>query len=388
MKPRYQQYLASPARLSPLAGLLAILYLYLFFKAGPPHGSIVVGVVLFLCLIAMKARRWLVHAFILCAMVGLVAWGVFRDAQGPHDLRSDRDDAVESATAAFLDGQNPWSHRSPLNLPIRTGPSSILLALPFVAATGKVDALTFLAWCTFLAGLAMADIWRRNDSLSTLALLLLFPWMGFLHTLHWGLDELCYAAILSPGLWFALERRRFFLAGLFGGFMVLSRLSYAPAVMAAGLWWLFKEWRTLRDVLCLALGGGAYVGGILALMWWVGGGAFLQENFWLNSPMRPLDYGGNPVAQAVSSLLRILPQGTPGGMMLVLACTLLAAWPLRRLDHPFFHMAIALLLAHLIPFSPKYPMDYQMLVMVPALYGVAFSAAAAPEPARAPPASG
>jgi hypothetical protein len=353
-----------------------MLYLYTAFKSGPPDGWILAGLVLVLCLLALRTPRWAVYAFVVCSMAVLVGWSVFVDAERADDVGSDRDDAVEIAARALLHGSNPWGQKSTLNLPITTGPSSILIALPFAATTGRINGLTFIAWCAFLCCLVLADIRQRNNTFLTICLLLLFPWFGFLHTLHWGLDELYYAAILAPLLWQTLARGRLEWAGAIGGFMALSRLSYAPAVLAAGLWWVLKERRTFRGVLRVGLGGMAYVVTVIGFFWLREGSEFLQKNFWLNSQTTPLRHGDNPVAVSVGALLGVLPPGTLGSSVVVLFLTALASLAMRRLDHPFFHMAVALVLAHSISFSPSYPMDYQLTFLVPALYGFAFSSTA------------
>lgn len=372
--PHRRRYLVSAISVSPAAALLMLLYSYTYLKSGPPQGWILAGAMIVLLLLAFGISRWIVYAGIACGLAAIIGWHVIVDAQGRQDAASDRDDAAEIAASAVLAGENPWNRRSALDLPITTGPSSILLALPVVAWTGKIDALTVAFWLVFVAGLVWADVRMTNNSFLTAALLLLFPWFGWLHTLHWGLDELYYAAILSPLLWFALARKRYGWAGLFGGFMVLSRLSYAPAVLSAGLWWLLKERRTFKDALRIGMGFVAYVTAALLLAWWLGGGDFLHHNFWLNSQKTGLQNHDNVVTAIVSALLGALPDSTWASAAVVGLLTVLAALAMRRQEHPFYHMAVALVLAHTISFSPRFPMDYQLIFLVPALYGFAFSA--------------
>jgi hypothetical protein len=365
-------YLGEAVSVSPVATVLALLYLYTSFRDASLYRWILCGLILVVFLIAARVPRWICYAAVICGMIALIALGVFVDANGRQDATADRDDAVEVAANALLAGNNPWSCKTPLGLPITTGPSSILLALPFVRLFGQIHGLSFIMWLVFIGILAFGDIRRRNNTFLTVCLLLLFRWFGFLHTLHWSLDELYYAAILSPLLWLSLIRGRFGLVGVVGGFMVLSRLSYAPAVLASGLWWLLRERRSFRSVRSVALGGAAFAAAVIGLFWMVGGQEFLHANFWTTSQMGSLSSHGNPVTALLSSALRVLPAGPPGSMIVVFLLTALAALAMRRCAHPFYHMAVASLFAHTIAFSPDHPRDYQLAILIPALYGLCF----------------
>ncbi len=373
LSPQHQHYLAQAAHLSPITSVLALLYFYTYFKAGPPAGWILCGLVILVTLIAVRTPRWACYIILLCGIFAFIAWAVFVDANGGQDAGSDRDDAVEIAATALLQGSNPWSHRSILSLPITTGPTSVLMALPFVGALSKINGLTFIMWGLFIVILALADIRQRNNTFIVACLLLFFPWFGYLHTLHWSLDELYYAATFSPLLWLALTRERMMLAGVIGAAMAFARLSYAPAVIAAGLWWILRSRPRLRSLFCVAVGGLGFVVVVLGLFWMVGGHEFLHSNFWRNSQMGSLRNSSNFISYSLSFLLDALPKGTLGSTILVLVLTALAALAMRHLEHPFYHMAVASVLAHTIAFSPGYPMDYQLIFLIPALYGLCFS---------------
>lgn len=370
---QHQHYLTGAASLSPVATVFALLYFYTNLKAAPPAGWIICGLVILVIFIAVRTPRWACYLAMLCGIFAFLAWAVFVDANGVQDASSDRDDAVEIAATALLQGSNPWSHRSILDLPITTGPTSILMALPFVGTLGKINGLTFIMWGLFIVILALADIRQRNNTFVTACLLLFFPWFGYLHTLHWSLDELYYPAILSPLLWLAFSRQKAMLAGAVGGAMAFARLSYAPAVIAAGLWWILRSRPRPRSLFCVAVGGLGFVAVVLGLFWMVGGHEFLHSNFWQNSQIGSLRNNGNFFSSSLSFLLEALPKGTLGSTMLVLVLTALAALAMRRLEHPFYHMAVASVLAHTIAFSPGYPRDYQLIFLIPALYGLCFS---------------
>lgn len=373
LSPQHQHYLGQAAFLPPLATVLAVLYFFTYFKAGPPAGVILCGLVIIISLIVLRIPRWAFYIVVVCGMLTFVAWAVFVDANGRQDAGCDRDDGVEIAATAVLHGSNPWSHRSILDLPITTGPTSILMALPFVGTLGKINGLTFIMWGSFIALLALADIRQRNNTFFTAFILLCFPWFGFLHTLHWSLDELYYAAVLSPLLWLAFSRDKLILAGVVGAAMAFSRLSYAPAVIATGLWWVLRERPSFRRLIRVVLGGLGYAIAVVGFFWMVGGHEFLNQNFWKNSQMGSVRDSSNLVSSVLSSVLEALPKGTLGSTMLVLAITAFAALVMRRLQHPFYHMAVASVLAHTLAFSPRYSMDYQLIFLIPSLYGLCFS---------------
>jgi len=369
----HQRYLHETAFMTPTASVLCLLFFYTYFKATPPAGWILCGLVFLVGLLAVKTPRWAWYSAAVCGILLFLAWATFVDANGGHDAASDRDDAVEIAATAVLNGTNPWSQRSILGLPITTGPTSVLMAVPVMAVFGGINVMTFAIWGMFILLLAFADIRHRNNTFFTACLLLFFPWFGFRHSLHWSLDELYFAAILSPLLWLALSRKKLVIAGGIGGAMALARLSYAPAVIAVGFWWILKERPPVKHLLRVAIGGSSYVLGMLGVFWLIGGHEFLEKNFWRNSKMGALHNESNPVSSTLSSALEALPKGTVGSTALVLGITLLASFAMRRLPHPFYHMAVASVLAHTIAFSPGYPMDYQLIFLIPALYGLCFS---------------
>ena len=78
--------------------------------------------------------------------------------------------------------------------------------------------------------------------------------MEFIHTWHWSLDELYYAAILSPLVWLALMKDKLMLAGFLAAYMVFNRFSYAYAVFAIGFWWILRERRRVQEYLWIVAG--------------------------------------------------------------------------------------------------------------------------------------
>ena len=368
--PAHYAYLLEPARLAPVSVLLLALFAFENLKATGPDSLILTGVLLVAGLHLLRLPRWLTYGVSLAGLIGLFGFYVFVDAQGPQDSFSDRNEAVEIAARAALHGENPWSSRSVLGLPITTGPSSILTALPFVKATGRINTLTFGYWMLFLGLLLAGDLLRRNASFVLLGLLLLSPWTGFLHTLHWSLDELYYAAILLPVLWLLLERRWLVWAGALMGFMLFSRLVYAYGLAGVGLWWLGQHRDNWKALWRIAAGAGLYLAATLFIFYLIGGHAFLTANFWKNSQMTGLVSDANWLAASLSWLRNL----TQPPLAYLLVCLLLApaSLLLRRVRHPFYHFALGVFLACTVAFAPPAPADYALLFVIPLCYAIAF----------------
>lgn len=369
--PSHCSYLSRPVLISPFAVLFFFLYLYSNLQSGGIQGVVLTFFVTIAVLVLMRMPRWLIYSVAVLGMILLIYHFIVVDAR-QKDAASDRNDAVEIGTKALFHGENPWNKKSILNLPITTGPSSMFLAIPSVYFTGKIIALSFLAWLIFLTFLLAGDIAYRNNTFLTLCLMMLLPWTGFIHTWHWALDELYYAAILSPLLWLALRHRHFLTAGCLCGFMLFSRLSYAFAILPIGLWWLLSERRRLRECLLLAAGGMLYCLPVLAVLYMIGTHDFLHANFFLNSQVGGLSNHANWLVHSITIVLRYLPRGNAGSALVISTIILLTSLGMRSVSHPFFHIGLGLLLAHTIGFSPGYTNDYILVFVIPAMYGIAF----------------
>ncbi|MFH0878305.1 MAG: hypothetical protein V2A34_01190 [Lentisphaerota bacterium] len=99
----------------------------------------------------------------------------------------------------------------------------------------------------------------------------------------------------------------------------------------------------------------------------------MHSNFLKNSQVLPLRDESNLLASSIMAVLTVLPGGRAGGALLVVFLSGLAAFGLRRFPHPFFHISLALILAHAITFAPANPMDYRLMFLIPTLYGVAYA---------------
>src|SRR5262245_36018237 len=94
-------------RLRP--GVLVVLLLLAMaypFAASAEHGAVFVGLCALGGLLIARAPRWLCYAAMTAVLIVLVAQYVFVISNGPHDGQSDRDEAVELATQAFVAGDN------------------------------------------------------------------------------------------------------------------------------------------------------------------------------------------------------------------------------------------------------------------------------------------
>jgi hypothetical protein len=370
--PSQCSYLWRPVSMSPFVVLFLFLYLYNNLNAGGIQGVILLSIVMVVASLLMRLPRWFVYGVVVLGMTLLIHHFVFVDARR-DDRGSDRNEAVEIGAKALLRCENPWNEKSILNLPITTGPSSMVLAIPAVYFTGTIIPLSFMAWVVFLAFLLAGDIAYRNNTFLAMCLIMLFPWMGFIHTWHWALDELYYAAMLSPLVWLALRHRQFLVAGCVCGFMLFSRLSYAFAILPVGLWWLMSERRRARECMLLIAGGISYCLFMLIVLYMIGGHDFLHANFFLNSQIGSLSDHSNWLTHSLTVALSVLPRGNVGSAVVISVIVLIASIGMRAIPHPFFHIAIGLLLAHTIGFSPGYANDYILVLVIPAMYGVAFS---------------
>lgn len=383
-------YLNSPVAFAPFTVFLLFLFVYSHLKNDGALGISILLVVAVVLMVYARLPRWLIYGVVLLGMMIFIYQFTMHNAYGTHDSLSDRDDAVEIGASALLEGDNPWNRDTQLGTPVTTGPSNMVLSLPVILLTGNVNFMTFLVWLAFAGFLLAGDLSRRNNSFLPLCLLMLFPFMNFIHTWTWSLDELFYAAVFSPLVWLSLSHRRFVLAGFLASYLVFARVSYVYAVLAIGLWWMMRERRRLKEYLRLGAGALLYAVPVLTCLLVNGGDDFVERNFVRNSQSGGItDYSQwigfsqfeglsdhtNWLVHAVSSLLDIFPSRTMGSAVIIIAVMVFASLGMRTLRHPFFHIGLALFLAHTIAFSPVFPQDYMLIWVIPVMYGIAYSAA-------------
>jgi hypothetical protein len=374
-KQSLRQYLRTRMVPSGMALLLAFFTLYSYFRSGPPRGWIVTGLAtLLLCAPFRLSRRWYygLTLALLIAFSSYMVWGVANRGQ---DRKSDRDDAVEIAASALLHGENPWSERSILNLPITTGPSTILAAIPSALLTGHVNLAAQVFWLVLFGILLAGDLANRNNRFMLAAMVMLYPRSGFLHTQLWSLEELYYPMLLYPLLWWAVLRDRPRVAGSLAALILLGRLSYLFPLAAFAGWACFRERDGWRFILHMVPAAIITVGVVLLPFLLVGGEAFWSDNFIRNA----INTGGvseikNPLCQ-LQAWLHELPAAKTILSISLLGVLAGGGFLLRgqKPATPFWHMAAASLLAHTVIFLPQNPGDYILLFMIPALFAISFS---------------
>jgi hypothetical protein len=145
------------------------------FEDLPGHYlQVMIYAVLFsLTALLLGLPRFVLYVGILILLIAHVFFYTQEISRYDQDEYSTRDDAAEMTTRAFLQGKNPWNHVSELGVSATTGPASILLAIPFVAAFGEINWMSFLFWVLMFAVLLIGDIREENDSFPILALIIL-----------------------------------------------------------------------------------------------------------------------------------------------------------------------------------------------------------------------
>ena len=371
-----KNYLLEKINLNPFLLLLILLIIYeahindyLFYST-----STALTIILFM--IIFKTPRIIVHLFMITWLIVILYQAVFLTANLSQDFGSDRDEAVEIATSNLLNGKNPWENKSPLGNPITTGPTSILIAIPSVALTNKINSLTFLFWILFFFSLIIAEYHYKNNSFIFLYLLFLMPIMGFQHTIFYSLDEMYYALILFPLILYLLRRNKFFFSGFIFSVIFFNRLSYIFLCAGLYFWWLIKNGLNLKNNLKISLG--FFFGTICILLpiIIISGNSLFQKNFILNSFLKSIK-GNNQVFSFIKEIGGFFNYQI--GQILISFCVIILIFLFSigtnksNKDNPFWNISFAALLAFSIIFVPVFSADYILSLIIPLFYGIAFS---------------
>lgn len=374
-------YLRERSRLPPLA---VFALLYASFEAlvwHTPHASWALTALVTAGIAAtFAAPRWTVYLALAVVFV-LVTSDRAESARGPQDRDSDRDEAAEQATSRLLHRQNPWSLTTKLNSPITTGPGTIILALPSVRATGKIDGLSFAFWLAMAALFLAGDLGQRNGAFPTLLLLYVIGELNLAFGQYWSHEELAYGVPLLALAWYATTRRWFVAAGALVAYAIAVRLSYAYVAVGLFGWLLFQRRTTWPQLLRMAAG---------AVATWV----TLALLFWLVLRGHLFDAGPFAIATAKATqgwppdnvfyrffgatLGRLPPQlSMVTRTALAMAAVLVPAWWRRRTPaaHPFWYLAGGQLAAFtLVSALPtRFANDYVMPLVLLGFLGVAFA---------------
>ena len=367
-----------------LALLFGLLYELLAGKSsvdGIPsdYFSLMIYAVLF-CIAALllKLPRWVLYSTIILALILHIFYLTQIVAKFDQDANSTRDDAVELTAQAFIRGENPWNHTPEMDVRATTGPASIWLAIPFVLIFGEINWLAFLFWILIFAILLVGDTQNKNNTFPTLASLFIIGILGFSHTLTWSLDELYFPFLFIALAYWAVIRQHYFLTGILLAIPPLFRLNYIFIIMGFLCWFLFYKKFSVHSLLRIGLGATLAILLIVVPFILIGGNEFYKFNPFLlafsfseisewpsnNIFFHVLNYLGRHTDPTTLIFLKL---GIISGILLVSASFL------RRIQHPFWHIAIAALLAQTIAWFSNIAADYELLFVIPAFMAVAFT---------------
>lgn len=329
--------------------------------------------------VLLHRGRWLVYILLLVALVIHLFTFTHIVSEGAQDSGSTRDEAVEVTTRALLRGENAWNANP--GVPATTGPTGILLAVPFVLAFGKINWLSFGFWLSLVLILLWYDIGLRNSTWLILSMLFLLGWLGLEHTLYWSLEELYYPILFFPGATALAARKQEWGIGVLAAAAIWSRLNYAFLWIGFGLWYLSVF--SLDKHKIFRMGIGFLMTSVVILLPFVliGKEDLVTANPWTHA----LGFGMaswpdtnfvfhmlNQISvQLGAETLRWLKLGA--ALLLVLG----AAWMLNvaRVSHPFWHVAMAAFVAHTVFWLPAYPWsrDYVLMFVLPAMLGISMT---------------
>lgn len=292
-------------------------------------------------------------------------------ANGAHDPQSTRDTAVELGAMALLRGENPWS--VDLGVPMTTGPTSILLAAPFVAVFGEINWLSCGFWFAFFGALLWFDVRSSSNAWPALVALFLLGVLDFDYTLYWSLEEFYFPVVYLAAAYALATRSRWFFVGACLAAAVLTRPNYLLHAMAFALWYApTDEPDRRRHGAQIAAGFVLASALILTPFLVVGGSHFVAENPWRTA--LHFGAGGWPEYNPLYRGLNELGIGPLTKGFAALGAMVATSWALRGAAHPFWHLVVAGLAAHTfvwVPLSPYAAKDYSLIVVLPAMLGAA-----------------
>ncbi len=372
-------YLKSPKGQFGLAIALIFIFIYeILAKSNHPYpysNWIVLLLIMTIIAAIFHSPRWIVYAFLLTMLTIHLLLFVKIISKGEQDPSSSRDEAVEVAAQTILHGENAWNRN--VGAPITTGPTSILIALPFVLLFGEINWLSFLFWMVFYMVLLRGDLIYRNQSWPIMVMFLVLGYFGFEHTLYWSLDELYYPILYLVGAYFLINRNNFLSVGVLIAAAVLSRSNYIFMVVGFGFWYIFNSQVNRHNILKILLG--CFLGGVVILLPFIIIGG---KDLWVNNPWNlafAISGTAWPDTNFIFKLLNHLnTQIGPGAMRwvklgLTMSITFPLSWGLRllRVQHPFWHITLGAFLANTIVWFPAHlPMDYALIFVLPAMLAI------------------
>ena len=344
------------------------------------YSSLMIYLSLFgLSALLIKFPRWTIYVSLILMVFVHVIYFTQIISKLDHDEFSTRDAAVETTTQAFLQGENPWNDTLESGVPATTGPASILFALPSVLAFGEINWLAFLFWCVFFMILLIGDLQEKNNTFPILVMLFVIGILGFTHTLYWSLEELIFPYLFVVFAYWSIIRHRYILSGIFLAIAVLFRLNYVFIILAFLMWYGINKEFSVK--ILIKIGIGAVIATIIILTPFilVGGRDFLENNpFTLAVAMSSV--ANWPANNVFFRLLNFLGRNFGEEWMraikltIVIALMLIISLNLRRLHHPFIHIAFAALLSITIAWiSPDLSNDYILFIIIPAFIAISLA---------------
>lgn len=202
--------------------------------------------------------------------------------------------------------------------------------------------------------------------------------MGFQHALVWSQDEL-YHGYLFLGMSYLFLRRGWLgIGGALLGSAIMCRASYLFPAAAVVVWFALSKAHTRRDILRVGIGGIIAVFVILAPFVVVGGKEFLTWNaFTIAYDMgRATQWPpGTPLLGLMGRLAESASPWMVSVTKIGVVSAVLAFVSLRlrsTTDHPFWHVAVAGLLAYTVVWHlGSRGLDYALAIVLPAFMAVA-----------------
>lgn len=384
--PKQRGYLELPlqARSFGLAALFISANVYSIITNPKPYPlSIFVALLQILAAIAVlfSRPRTLVYVLLLAALILHVFSFTQIVARGEQDAASTRDDSVELTVKSLISGNNAWN-ANPVGAQATTGPTSILLAIPFVILFGDIQWLSFLFWILFSLVLLWYDLREKNDTWPFLILIIMLGAIYFEHTMYWSLEELYYPILFFVLATLFAARGQTSGIGVLLAAAVLSRPNYMFLAIGFGTWFIFRYSPNRRDILRIA--GGIVVAGALILLPFIaiGGKDMFSHNPWtLAADFSSANWPDN---NFVFTALNEIANGA--GMNISRAVRLVAAtlliliigWrlSLAKISHPFWHLSVAGFIAHTVFWLNASPWsnDYALIFILPGILAIAHTA--------------
>lgn len=374
-------YLKSPVKQYGLVALLNISGIYLFLTNPAPYPySIYVTLLLGLIIVGLLGHRprWIIYLLSFLAITIHLYSYIHIVANGEQDPYSTRDMAVEVTAQAFMRAENAWNVDP--GVQVSTGPTSILIALPFVRIFNQINWLTFLFWVLFFLVLLKYDVKNQNNTWLILILISLLGWLDIEHTLYWSLEELYYPILYLAFAYLLVENKRWFWTGILLAAAVLTRVNYIFLVIGFIGWYICSDDFNWKQ--SLKMDSGFLVGFILILLPFIiiGGQDLISNNPWQFAlSFSEADYpASNIIFRALNRISNLIGSGLMQVVKLGLSLLFMAGvtWILRRLKitHPFWHITAAAFIAHTLVWLPAHlPKDYTLMIVLPAMIAVALT---------------